>query len=199
MRTRPVVSSITSAAGDLKDGFKARDIQHRDWSGLTDRERIGKGLELLADCRLDRSAGRGQESGRREADHPLQHQPTGAAMIAHGSGGFVGFVGASGRVFLEFHASSASEKLKSTLPRQPTKPTKPTSQVRHATVLCAACGHLSATALPETVVEQELLCNFCGARRAFYAWARPINWQHLAPRARPPRNRAAATRQHRRK
>ena len=37
-------------AGDLKDGFKARDIQHRDWSGLTNRERIGKGLELLADC-----------------------------------------------------------------------------------------------------------------------------------------------------
>ena len=29
---------------------QARDIQHHDWSCLTDRARIGKGLELLADC-----------------------------------------------------------------------------------------------------------------------------------------------------
>ena len=52
--------------GDLKDGFKARDIQHRDWSGLTDRERIGKGLELLADCDwiAPQAVGRNPAGGR---------------------------------------------------------------------------------------------------------------------------------------
>jgi putative DNA primase/helicase len=35
--------------GDLVDGFTARDIQRKQWSGLTDNEAIKAGLELLAD------------------------------------------------------------------------------------------------------------------------------------------------------
>jgi hypothetical protein len=35
--------------GELADGFSARDIQRHDWSGLTDRDAIRRGLDLLAD------------------------------------------------------------------------------------------------------------------------------------------------------
>lgn len=35
--------------GDLQDGFAARDIRRREWSGLTDTDQIKAGLELLAD------------------------------------------------------------------------------------------------------------------------------------------------------
>jgi len=35
--------------GDLSDGFAARDIQRKDWSGLTDGDQIKAGLELLVD------------------------------------------------------------------------------------------------------------------------------------------------------
>jgi hypothetical protein len=35
--------------GDLSDGFSARDIRRKDWSGLTDNDQIKAGLELLAD------------------------------------------------------------------------------------------------------------------------------------------------------
>ena len=35
--------------GDLADGFAARDIQRKGWSGLTDNDQIKAGLELLAD------------------------------------------------------------------------------------------------------------------------------------------------------
>jgi putative DNA primase/helicase len=35
--------------GALKDGFTARDIQRRDWSRLTDRDHIGRGLDLLVE------------------------------------------------------------------------------------------------------------------------------------------------------
>ena len=35
--------------GDLSDGFGARDIRRKEWSGLTDNDRIKAGLELLAD------------------------------------------------------------------------------------------------------------------------------------------------------
>ena len=41
--------------GDLKDAFTARDIHQHDWSGLTDREHVHAGLNLLAD--LDYVAG----------------------------------------------------------------------------------------------------------------------------------------------
>jgi Protein of unknown function (DUF3987) len=34
---------------DLSDGFAARDIRRKEWSGLTDNEQIKAGLELLAD------------------------------------------------------------------------------------------------------------------------------------------------------
>ena len=36
--------------GDLPDGFSARDVQRKAWSGLTDGDAIKAGLELLADC-----------------------------------------------------------------------------------------------------------------------------------------------------
>jgi hypothetical protein len=35
--------------GDLPDGFAARDIRRKGWSGLTDNEQIKAGLELLVD------------------------------------------------------------------------------------------------------------------------------------------------------
>jgi hypothetical protein len=35
--------------GDVADGFAARDIRRKEWSGLTDNEAIKAGLELLAD------------------------------------------------------------------------------------------------------------------------------------------------------
>ena len=41
--------------GDLCDGFTARDVHQRDWSGLTDRDHVHAGLSLLAD--LDYIAG----------------------------------------------------------------------------------------------------------------------------------------------
>lgn len=41
--------------GDLSDGFTARDVHQHDWSGLTDREHVSAGLNLLAD--LDYIAG----------------------------------------------------------------------------------------------------------------------------------------------
>ena len=35
--------------GDLKDGFTPRDIQRAGWAHLTEREHIGRGLQLLVD------------------------------------------------------------------------------------------------------------------------------------------------------
>jgi hypothetical protein len=35
--------------GDLTDGFCARDVRRKEWSGLTDNDQIRAGLELLAD------------------------------------------------------------------------------------------------------------------------------------------------------
>ena len=35
--------------GALKDGFTARDVQRRDWSRLTDRDHIRRGLDLLVE------------------------------------------------------------------------------------------------------------------------------------------------------
>ena len=35
--------------GDLQDGFAARDIRRKEWSGLTENDQIKAGLELLAD------------------------------------------------------------------------------------------------------------------------------------------------------
>lgn len=35
--------------GDLVDGFAARDIRRKEWSGLTENDQIKAGLELLAD------------------------------------------------------------------------------------------------------------------------------------------------------
>ena len=35
--------------GDLSDGFCARDIRRKEWSGLTDNDQIKTGLDLLAD------------------------------------------------------------------------------------------------------------------------------------------------------
>jgi hypothetical protein len=35
--------------GEVQDGFAARDIRRREWSGLTDTGQIKAGLELLAD------------------------------------------------------------------------------------------------------------------------------------------------------
>ena len=34
---------------DLEDGFSARDVQRKAWSGLTDGDAVKAGLELLAD------------------------------------------------------------------------------------------------------------------------------------------------------
>jgi Protein of unknown function (DUF3987) len=35
--------------GDLKDGFTARDVHQRDWSRLTDRDHVQRGLDLLVE------------------------------------------------------------------------------------------------------------------------------------------------------
>lgn len=35
--------------GDLKDGFRARDIKQRNWSGLTDDTTVSRALDMLAD------------------------------------------------------------------------------------------------------------------------------------------------------
>jgi hypothetical protein len=49
--------------GELQDGFAARDIRRREWSGLTDTAQIRAGLELLAD--YDWVAPRTVETGGR--------------------------------------------------------------------------------------------------------------------------------------
>ena len=33
--------------GDLRDGFTARDIRRREWSGLTDNDLVHSALEML--------------------------------------------------------------------------------------------------------------------------------------------------------
>lgn len=49
--------------GELQDGFAAREIRRREWSGLTDTGQIKAGLELLAD--YDWVAPRTAETGGR--------------------------------------------------------------------------------------------------------------------------------------
>jgi hypothetical protein len=49
--------------GDLADGFTAREIQRKAWSGLTDNEAIKAGLDLLAD--LDCIEHKAKETGGR--------------------------------------------------------------------------------------------------------------------------------------
>jgi hypothetical protein len=36
-------------AGELADGFTARDVHQRGWSGLTERDWVKAGLDLLVD------------------------------------------------------------------------------------------------------------------------------------------------------
>ena len=36
-------------AGELCDGFTAREVHQHDWSGLTDREQVQDGLDLLVE------------------------------------------------------------------------------------------------------------------------------------------------------
>jgi hypothetical protein len=43
------------SAGDLQDGFTARDVHQHDWAHLTEREQVGAGLDLLLE--LDYLAG----------------------------------------------------------------------------------------------------------------------------------------------
>ena len=61
---------------DLEDGFSARDIQRKAWSGLTDGDAIKAGLELLAD--LNWIAASTAETGGRPrvayAIHPRAHR-----------------------------------------------------------------------------------------------------------------------------
>ena len=52
--------------GDILDGFTARDVHQRDWSGLTDAEHVYAGLNLLAD--LDYIAGVTSPVGPQLAD-----------------------------------------------------------------------------------------------------------------------------------
>ena len=44
---RSMLAKIQS--GDLKDRFTARDVHQRDWAGLTERDRVQAGLDLLYD------------------------------------------------------------------------------------------------------------------------------------------------------
>ena len=44
---RSILAKIQS--GDLKDRFTARDVYQRDWAGLTERDRVQAGLDLLCD------------------------------------------------------------------------------------------------------------------------------------------------------
>jgi putative DNA primase/helicase len=50
-------------AGDIADGFTARDVHRHGWSHLTDRDHIQFGLDLLVD--LDHLAGRDINAGER--------------------------------------------------------------------------------------------------------------------------------------
>jgi putative DNA primase/helicase len=50
-------------AGDIADGFTARDVHRHGWSYLTDRDHIQFGLDLLVD--LDHLAGRDINAGER--------------------------------------------------------------------------------------------------------------------------------------
>jgi putative DNA primase/helicase len=53
--------------GDLKDGFTARDVHQRDWSRLTDRDHVQRGLDLLVDLdhlAADVSGGKPGSRGR---------------------------------------------------------------------------------------------------------------------------------------
>ena len=63
--------------GDLADGFAARDIRRKEWSGLTDNEAIKAGLELLAD--LDWIDAEDDRNGG-PAAHGLCDQSEGAPM-----------------------------------------------------------------------------------------------------------------------
>jgi hypothetical protein len=52
---------------DLKDGFTARDVHQRDWSRLTDRDHVQRGLDLLVDLdhlAADVSGGKPGSRGR---------------------------------------------------------------------------------------------------------------------------------------
>jgi putative DNA primase/helicase len=53
-------------AGDLKDGFTARDVHQRDWAHLIEREQVGAGLELLVELGhlADLAAPPGPQGGR---------------------------------------------------------------------------------------------------------------------------------------
>jgi hypothetical protein len=59
--------------GDLGDNFTARDLHQHDWSGLTDRDHVHAGLNLLAD--LDYIAGStssvGFHGGRPKTTHTI--------------------------------------------------------------------------------------------------------------------------------
>ena len=91
---------------------------------------------------------------------------------SEGSEGFVGFVGASGDMLLKIHSPSPPEKIKKHVTLLTDKTDKTPSEGRLASVLCVACGDLSSTYLPETTVERDLVCNFCGATgRVIFAWA----------------------------
>jgi putative DNA primase/helicase len=39
-------------AGELQDGFTARKVHQHDWSGLTDRDQVQAGLDLLVELHL---------------------------------------------------------------------------------------------------------------------------------------------------
>jgi putative DNA primase/helicase len=53
-------------AGDLKDGFTARDVHQRDWAHLTERDQVGAGLNLLVELGhlADVAAPPGPQGGR---------------------------------------------------------------------------------------------------------------------------------------
>ena len=66
---KAIMAKIRS--GDLLDDFTARDIQRREWSGLTDREHLQAGLDLLID--LDHLKPSGPATGERGGRPKITH------------------------------------------------------------------------------------------------------------------------------
>ncbi|MEO8998099.1 MAG: DUF3987 domain-containing protein, partial [Rhodanobacter sp.] len=68
---------ILKKQGDLSEPFTARDLQRRGWAGLSDRDAIEEGLELLVECRhlLATATDPGPQGGRRSVVYEWRATP----------------------------------------------------------------------------------------------------------------------------
>jgi uncharacterized protein DUF3987 len=66
--------------GELQDGFTAREVHQHDWSGLTDRDQVQAGLNLLVEHALSRGIKRCDLGTRRASYHYLHGKPEGTGI-----------------------------------------------------------------------------------------------------------------------